>query len=444
MPEETARSETSLVRALGVRGLAANIVNITIGGGIFALPALVAAALGPAAPLAYLACVVAMGLIVLCFAEAGSRVALTGGPYAYVEVALGPFVGFLCGVLLWLIGCFATAAVATLFAVSLVRLVPALEGATAANAILIGLFVLLSWINIRGVRYGAALGELTTAAKLIPLLLFVIVGAFFVDGANLRWTETPSATRVGETAIVLIFAFAGLETALVPSGEIQNPARTVPRASLVAMVAITALYVAIQLVAQGILGPAMAQHPDTPLAAAAESAFGGAGSTLMLLGAVISMFGYVSGMTLSTPRALYAFGRDGFLPAALARVHERYHTPHIAIVVQSTIALALAMSGTFKELAVLANISVLLLYLACAVAAWELRRRDVRTEGAIPFRVPAGPVIPIAAAAVVLWLLAQAKREELLWVGAALVVAIAVYGITMQARRGRARIDSPM
>jgi basic amino acid/polyamine antiporter, APA family len=147
----------------------------------------------------------------------------------------------------------------------------------------------------------------------------------------------------------------------------------------------------------------------------------------MLLGAVISTFGYASGMTLSTPRALYAFARDGFLPSIFGRVHDRYHTPHVAIIVQSAIALALAITGTFEKLAVLANISVLLLYLGCAVAAFELRRRDVRTEGAIPFRVPAGPVVPILAAIVVLWLLAQAKRDELLWVGGALVVGAVVY-----------------
>jgi basic amino acid/polyamine antiporter, APA family len=423
----TTTSETGLVRALGIRGLAANIVNITIGGGIFALPAAVAAGLGAAAPLAYLVCVLAMALIVLCLAEAGSRVSLTGGPYAYVEMALGSFVGFLSGILLWLLGSFATAAVATVFTGSLVRLVPGLEGDTSRAVLLVALFGVLTWVNVRGVRWGAVLVELTTAAKLVPLALFVIVGAFFIEPANLAWTDTPSLGRVGETAIVLLFAFAGLETALMPSGEVKDPARTVPRAIFLAMAGITILYIAIQLVAQGILGDTMAQHRDAPLASAAGVAFGSAGSTLMLLGAVISTFGYVSGMTLSTPRALYAFGRDGFLPSVFARVHDRYHTPHVAIIVQSAIAVALAISGTFEKLAVLANISVLLLYLGCAVAAFELRRRDVRTEGAIPFRVPAGPVVPILAALVVMWLLAQAKRDELLWVGGALVAGAVVY-----------------
>src|SRR5918994_4024114 len=129
--------ERSLVRALGPWALAASIVNVTVGGGIFRLPAAVAQSLGPAAPLAYLVCAAAMGLIVLCIAEAGSRVSLTGGPYAYVEVAFGPFVGFLAGVLLWLLGTFAVAAVSTVFADAVGALVPALASPAASAGALV-------------------------------------------------------------------------------------------------------------------------------------------------------------------------------------------------------------------------------------------------------------------------------------------------------------------
>src|SRR4051812_40767018 len=125
---ETPSAEARLVRAVGVWGLAASIVNVTVGGGIFRLPGAAASTLGAAAPLAYVVCALAMGLIVLCFAEAGSRVALTGGPYAYVEVAFGPFVGFLGGVLLWVLGTFAFAAVSTVFLDAAGALVPAFAG----------------------------------------------------------------------------------------------------------------------------------------------------------------------------------------------------------------------------------------------------------------------------------------------------------------------------
>ena len=176
----------SLVRAMGTVGLAAAIINITIGGGIFRLPAIVAASLGPAAPLAYLVCAVAMGLIVLCIADAGSRVSLTGGPYAYVGIAFGRYVGFISGILLWMLGTFATAAVSTVFASSLGLLVSTLGGRRMEIGILVAAFAFWSIVNMRGVTLGVRLNSIATVAKLLPLLMVAIGGAFFIDPGNLQ------------------------------------------------------------------------------------------------------------------------------------------------------------------------------------------------------------------------------------------------------------------
>jgi amino acid transporter len=162
-----------LVRALGPVALAASIFNVTVGGGIFRLPAAAAAMIGPAAPLVYLVCAAVMALIVLCFAEAGSRVALTGGPYAYVEVVFGPYAGFLAGVLVWMLGTLAMASVATAFAGSVAALVPALAAPGGRAGVLVATFALLAWINARGVRQGARLIEVVSVAKLLPLLVLV-------------------------------------------------------------------------------------------------------------------------------------------------------------------------------------------------------------------------------------------------------------------------------
>src|SRR5688572_16782891 len=341
----TLAAEGQLVRALGVRALAATIFNVIVGGGIFGLPSEVARGLGAAAPIAYVVCAIAMGLIVLCFSEAGSRVSLSGGPYAYVEVALGGFVGFLSGVLLWLVISFATAAVASVFAASLAAFFPSLGEQPGRTILLAALFTVLALINVRGVRQGTRLIEIVTVAKLLPLVALVIIGALYVDPTNLEWQRTPALGDIGRTSILLFFAFAGIESALVPSGEVRDPARTVPRAIAIAMVGITLLYLALHLVAQGVLGDRLAGSA-TPLADAAGVALGPWGRGLILVGAVVSMFGYVSGMTLAIPRALFAFARDGFLPARLASVHPRFHTPHLAIAVQSAIVCALAVSGT--------------------------------------------------------------------------------------------------
>ncbi len=431
-------AERSLVRAIGTWALAAGIINITVGGGIFRLPADVGAALGPAAPLAYLVCAIAMGLIVLCFAEAGSRVSLTGGPYAYVELAFGPYIGFLTGVLLWLLGTTAVAAVSTVYATNAAKLFPIFEQPTMRAVLLIATFATVATVNILGVKQGSRLNGAATVAKLLPLVILVVAGVFFIDPTNLTVVSAPAAGDVTRASIVLIFAFAGLETALVPSGEVKDPARTVPRAVFVAMLAITLLYMALQLVAQGVLGEALATS-TTPLADAAGAVLGPWGRILLLAAVVISTFGYLSGMTLAVPRALFAFGRDGFLPRAVAAVHPRYHTPHVSIALQTTVACALAITSAFAPLAIIANVAALLVYFACAVAAWQLRRRNVQAGG-IPFRVPGAALVPFLACAVIIGLLSSITLAE--WRVLVLVLATASV-LFVATRRRRAAVAAP-
>jgi basic amino acid/polyamine antiporter, APA family len=424
-----------LVRALGVRELAAAIFNYTVGSGIFALPAIAVARLGGAAPLAYLACALVMACVVLCFAEAGSRVSLTGGAYAYVEVALGPLVGFIAGVMLLFTGLTAGAAVTVAFAESVGAFFAAAP-AWLPGALMVGVIAALVWINVRGVRGSARTVEVITVAKLLPLLAFVFVGAFFVKPAHFAWGAVPRLSSVLGTAGIVIFAFSGIESALTPSGEVRAPARTVPRASILALAAATVLYLAVQWVALGVRGQALAQSGVTPLAYAARSFAGPAGRSLMLAGASVSMLGYLSGNLLAVPRSLFAFARDGFLPSALATVHARHRTPHVAIITYALVVLALAFSGTFQQLAVFSNLAAFVLYILSAIGVWVLRRRDVRMAGE-PFTIPGGPAIPLAAAGLSAGLLletAGARDIE----GLALMAAVAAVLYTVRAYRRRA------
>ncbi len=420
----TPQSE-SLVRAIGTLGLAAGIINITIGGGIFRLPANVAASLGAAAPMAYLVCAVAMGLIVFCIADAGRRVSLTGGPYAYVGTAFGPYAAFISGVLLWMLGTFATAAVSTVLASSLGLLVPQFAGRSMEIGILLVSYLFWTVVNLRGVTLGVRLNSVATIAKLLPLLLVVIGGAFFIDPENLRVTGMPAPADVARTCLLLIFAFAGIECALVPSGEVRDTARTVPRAIALAMAGITLLYIALQMVAQGILGSGLAQATVAPLADAAGASLGGWARSLLLAGATVSMFGYLGGMTLSMPRMLFALALDGFLPRALATVHPVHRSPQAAIVAQSLLALILAISGTFEKLAIFANVSALALYFGCALAAWRLRT---------PGEHGAGAVVPWLACAVIAWVLTGLTRDEWIAFIACLTAASLVYFFTLGVR----------
>ncbi|MEY2490685.1 MAG: basic amino acid/polyamine antiporter, family [Verrucomicrobiota bacterium] len=418
--------EEKLIRALGVPGLTANIVNTTIGAGIFALPAAVALKLGAAAPIAFAICAVAMALFVTCFALAGSRVSLTGGLYAYVEVAFGRYIGFLTAVLLYLSAVLSVAGVVTLFAGSVAELVPALNAPLGRGVLMFVIYALLAWINVRGVRAGGRAVAVVTVAKLIPLVAFVAIGIFFIQPSAIAWPGWPTSDAIGGTVLLLMFAFVGIEVALVPSGEIKNPSRTVPRAIYIALVITTLLYIAIQLVAQGILGPQLGNYPTAPLAEAAGRTFGSLGRTVLLAGATISAFGFVASDILGSPRYFFALARDGILPKIFAHLHPRYRSPDVAIIAYALIAFGFSLTSTFEALAVMANVAVLFAYLLCCVAAWELIRRNVRSDGP-PFDFPGAKLIPAISVAAIIWILVHATLREFVVTGVVLAAASVVY-----------------
>jgi APA family basic amino acid/polyamine antiporter len=416
------KEETGLIRALGVPGLTANIVNSTIGAGIFVLPGLVAAGLGAASPIAYVVCAIAMGLFVTTFAMAGSRVSLTGGLAAYVEVAFGRYVGFLAGILYYLTAVLAISGIAGVLATSVGVLIPLLSTPFGRFVVVLSVFVFLTAINVRGVRIGARAVEAVTLIKLVPLIIFVIAGAFFLRPEALAWPGWPGTKPLGQSVLLLLFAFVGIEVALVPSGEIKEPARTVPRAVFGALIITTLLYIMIQFVAQGILGTELGKHPEAPLAEAAARFLGDFGRTSMLAAVTISAFGWATSDILSSPRIIFAFGRDAVLPKWFAHIHPRFRTPDVAIITYSVIAFVLSFSSTFQQLAVLSNVAVLLLYLLCCLATLELTRRDVRTDGA-PFVFPGARIIPIVSIGVIIWILAHATLKEFAITAACLAVA---------------------
>lgn len=418
--------EARLLRAIGLPALTASIVNQTIGAGIFVLPAIVAGGLGPAAPLAYIVCAGVMGLIVACFAAAGSRVSLTGGLYAYIEVAFGPFVGFLSGALYWLMASFAVASVASAFAGSIGALTSIVDNQAARGALLASLFGALAFVNVRGVRSGSRVVQVVTVAKLLPLAILVVSGIWSIDPHALRWPGPPSLGALGRTSVILIFAFAGVEIAVAPAGEIRDPTRTVPRAIFTALAITTTFYLLIQVVAQGLLGSSLTNFASAPLAEAASRVLGATGRATVLVGGAVSMFGYISGDMLGSPRVLYAFGRDGTLPEPFRRVHPVFRTPHVAIAFYAIVVATLAISGTFAQLAILANVSALTLYGTAVAAAAELQRRNVRSEGA-PLRLPGGLTIPLLAIGMIVWLLSHATRRELAVEAIVLGIAAAFY-----------------
>jgi amino acid transporter len=376
---ENAR-DSGLVRAVGPWTLAAAIVNTVVGAGIYAAPAALAGAVGSRAPWAFLACAIVIGAIATCFAEGGSRVPTSGGAYGYIETAFGPLAGYVAGTLLWfsdLLACGGIAAALGDVAASLAA--PGSRNLVRTAAILLAIGAIAA-INVRGVRQGARVVTIAAIMKLVPLVVFVLAGAAFIDGSHFSGAPPVARDDIGRALILALFTFTGMETALCASGEVSRPSRTIPRAIGISMISLALLYIAVQIVAQGVLGPALATS-SAPLADA-MTGISPLLRALMLAGAAISMLGWISGDILATPRMLFAFARDGLMPRALGRVHERTHTPYVAIVCYATAAAVLALTGSFADLAVAATLLCAVPYAGGCAAAWRLAGRGIALDGA--------------------------------------------------------------
>ena len=408
---QTTLSSDGLKRTIGVWGLSANIVNIVVGTGIFVLPAIVAAGLGSAGLIAYLFCGLLIALIMLCFAEAGSEVTDSGGPYTYIESAFGKYAGFMTANLFLIAYLAGGGAVANAVADILAAFIPLLEVKLVRILFFLIMFGFFAWINIRGVRLGIGLVIFTTIAKLIPLLLLIMIGWKDVIGDNLLWESIPDISSIGQISLVLFFAFTGAEVGLSVGGEVKEPQKTFPRAILIGITGVLVIYTLIQAVSVGVLGNGLASYPENPLAEVGGVVFGPIGITLITVGAAVSAFGNLNGGILNLPRVLFAAARDRVIPpAALARVHPEYKTPHISILVFTAIIFLMASMGGFQVLAVATSAISLLVYLGVVLAVIKLRK--VVPDHAQSFLIPVGYIVPVAACLAILWFLSHLTGRE--------------------------------
>lgn len=419
MPET--HRDAGLVRAVTTWGLASSIINCVIGAGIFAVPAAIAAAVGIWAPVAFLLCAAIVGSVAICFAEGGSRIPTSGGPFGYIEFAMGPLAGFVAGNLLWVGDALASGGVAAAVADTVAGRSLMLHTGT-----IVGVLGAITLINYRGVSQGTRLIGVMTILKLVPLVIFLIAGVTAIHPANFT-TGTPiTSGGFGRAIILAVYAFTGMENVLCISGEVAKPERTIPRALAIATVSITFLYIAIQLVAEGILGPAL-PNSTTPLA----DAMGHIHPSLRIItlaGAALAMSGYLASDLLGTPRMIFAFGREGALPRVFGRVHSRNHTPHIAILAYGSIVLLLAVTGTFAELAVLSTLVSVLYYGLGCIAAWLLVRRKVALAGQ-PLDFPWLAPTAVFAIAAMIVMIALAARNEILGLAGFVALTMAAYSL---------------
>lgn len=420
-------SSPGLVRAVSRWQIVGLAINDVIGSGVYLLPAAAAALLGGASVLAVLLAGCAVALLVLCFAEASSYFDEPGGAYLYTREAFGPFVGFEVGWMTWLARIASVASLSAGFALATSFLWPAAAtGWTRALVITVPL-VILTWINVVGIKPAARVAVGFAIAKTVPLVAFVAVGFFAINWETFPSIAVPATADLGEAALLLLFAYAGFENTPAAAGEYRNPQRDVPFALLAMITIVTLLYMLVQIVALGTL-PDLASSA-TPLADSAVLVVGAWAGVFMAVAAMVSIEGNVGNTILVGPRYLFALAKDGYGPRVLGEVHRTYRTPAAAVITQSALALALALSGTFVGLAMLSIVARLATYVGTAAALPVLRRRFGDRPGAI--RLPGGMLIPVLAIALCVVFLASAELRNLL----AGVVALAVGWLIYRMRR---------
>ncbi|MCK0192586.1 APC family permease [Arenibacter sp. F20364] len=416
-----------LKREVGVMGLSANLVNIMIGAGIFALPAIVAAGLGSSSIFAYLFCGLLITLVMLCFAEVGSKVTTSGGAYTYIESSFGPYFGFLTVILFVLSAIAADAAVANALVEVIGSMFPFFKLNTARISIFILIFGGLGYINLRGIKEGMVLVKTITIAKLIPLLLLIIFSWGEVTLDYLVIDSVPTISDIGKISLILFFAFQGAESGLCISGEVKDPTKNIPKAIFISVVGVLILYVLIQTVSLGVLGASLANFKENPLSVVANQVFGPIGFTIITLGAAISMLGNLSSEILSFPRVLFRASKDNVLPLRpLSKIHDRFSTPYIAIIAYATSGFLLASFGGFQQMAIISSASILLVYLGVTLSVIKLRRNTPK-KATNEFRIPGGYLVPILSVLIIVWLLSNLEPKEVIGFGIYIVILTLIY-----------------
>ena len=412
-------TEQKLVRGIGRWDLTAIAINTIIGTGIFILPARVTGLIGDFSLLAFLACALIAGAIVLCFAEVSSRFDSTGGMYVYAREAFGPLVGFEVGWLYWVVRVATFAANCNAFLIYLGFFYPAANEGILRVAIISAVIVPMTLINLIGVKQSAWLTNIFTVGKIVPLLVFALAGIFFIDPQRFDFAEAPSYANFSQAVLLLIYAYVGFEAAVIPAGESKDPTRDLPFALLVSLAICTVLFVVIQAVAIGTLD-GLAES-KTPLAYAARTFLGSFGAAFVAVGALVSILGNLNGGFLAASRLPFAMAENRELPAVLSRTHSKFRTPWVSILATAGVIFVLTVYSSFFTAVTIATVTRLLVYATTCLSLPVFRRRSDVPEA--KFKTRLGIPATILSLLLIGWLLTDDRvRSE----GLPIVIAIAI------------------
>lgn len=415
-------SSEGLVRAIGRWSMAALIVNCIIGSGVFGLPSVLASLLGRSSVFAVILSAIAMAVIMACFSEVASRFSETGGPYLYAQQAFGRFMGIQVAWLVWFVRLTACAANANLFVTYVAEFWPRATQPSMKIVVLTLLIGILAAINFFGVRAGTRVSTSFTVAKLGSLAIVVVAGMIYLISAHpadAAQIAAPGANQWARAIVLLIFAYGGFEAALISAGEAKDPRRDMPFGLFAALITCAVIYALIQWVVVGVLpNPG---HSERPLADVARIVMGHGGAILISCGALFSIYGYLSGNILATPRITFALAERGDFPSLFARVHPRFRTPYFSIFVFALLVWILALFGSFAGNATLSAGSRLFYYGVVCAALPVLRRKHAGTP---IFTLRGGTAIAILGVLICAALLTQIEYQKSLILAAAVAVAL--------------------
>ena len=440
--------DEGLVRGIRRWDLVAIAINGIIGAGIFGLPSKVYSLIGTYSLIAFVACAIVVALIILCFAEVSSRFEETGGPYLYAREAYQPAIAFEIGWLIWLARVTAFAANCNLL-INYVSFFWA--GATTSiwrASIIVLIVCVLAIINLLGIRQAAIVSNAFTIGKLVPLIIFIAAGLFFLNPQAFEMGPAPGPAAFSQSVLLLVYAFTGFEMATIPAGEVRDPQRNLPRALIIAILVVATIYILVQVVCVGTL-PGLGQSTK-PLADAGTHFLGTAGGAIISAGAIISITGNLNILLLSGSRLPFAMAEQKQLPKLIGSVHKRFFTPYIAIFITAGLMLFLTLKSSFVEALTISTLARLVTYAATCLAL-PLFRRDTSTPGArfpgkkvltflwslvvrrrretLParFQLTGGTVIAVLCLLLIVWLLVNSKLEEAKVTAKAAGVGLLIY-----------------
>lgn len=416
-----------LVRSIGRWSLAALVLNTIIGTGVFILPGTVAARLGWIGLTAWLLAALVTAAMILCFAEVASRFSSAGGAYLFTHVAFGRYTGIQIGWLAYVSRATAAAVQANLFATYLAEFFPwagTRPGGIVVTTVFIGF---LAMVNLRSVLSGARLSNVFAIVKLVSLVAFGVLGIVWLAAGRAGAAPLAADLSVAswlQVLLLLLFAFGGFESALMPMSEAKDPQRDAPFALLVGLALVTLVYLAAQVTVLATLPDPAATN--RPLAASARVMLGGGGAAAITIAALISVYGWLSSNMLAVPRLTMAMAHNGDLPAFFGRVHPVWRTPWISILIFAGISWALANQAGLLQNLTLSAVVRLFVYGSVCAALPVLRKNASRSGvAAARFRAPGGVVLALLSVGVSILLATRMSAREALTLGVTVAIATA-------------------